>query len=267
MKNIKQNGIIYRKMHWNKYIIVPVVVVLFIFSVNIAISPRYKIRELENLAMSDTSILVKTDSIYNHPSIVTLQKEKAYKEALFNLSEKDSIQMVVNLSDSTVNLSIHGVTIHQTKVRTFKKDKLFGVLSFPGQMYLFSRPFQVNAQYATIVKEPIVVRHAPKDTLEAAVNVWQPDTLIQNPAYLILTLPHNIDLIFEQDNNPTFRDKWKKFDFYNRLRWQKTVNAISNFANLRKQDYHPTITIQMPVDDLRAIYRALPNQAYVVINT
>ena len=265
MKRIKKNIVFRWKKNWKSYIIIPVLTVFFIFLISTAISPLHRINEYENVAESDTFFSAKSDSIYNHPFVVTLLKEKTYKEALLKLSEKDSIQMVINLADSAVNLSINGIMIHQTKVLTFQKDRLFGVLSFPGQMHLVSQPLQVNSQYATIVKEPIVIRQAPKDTFEAFLNAWQPDTLIQNPAYLILTLQYNIHLIFEQENNPTSRDKWERFDFYNWLRWQKIVNTVFNFTHLRKQEYHPTITIQMPVNDLRAIYRALPNQVFVVI--
>ena len=91
------------------------------------------------------------------------------------------------------------------------------------------------------MKEPVVVRHAPKDTLEAALNAWQPDTLIQNPAFAMLSLHHGINLIFEQEDNPTFKDKWKKFGFYNRLRIRSSIQAIYNFVRLKKQDYHPDI--------------------------
>lgn len=193
-------------------------------------------------------------------------KEKAYKEALLKLTESDSIQMAINLSDSTVNLYTKGVLIHQTPVKTFEMDKLFKVMPLIQQVKLFSQPLPVNSQYATIVKEPIVVRHAPKDTLEAAMNAWQPDTLIQNPAFLILSVEHGINLIFEQDENLTFHDKWKKFNFYNRLRLRDSMKAVSNFISFRKQEYHPATTLKLPVDDLRAIYRALPDNALIVLN-
>ena len=67
----------------------------------------------------------KYDDIYNHPEMRPLIKEKTYKEALLKLAESDSIQLVINLSDSTVNLSIKGVVIHRTKIRSFSRDRIF----------------------------------------------------------------------------------------------------------------------------------------------
>ena len=240
-------------------------IVCFVFLVGIAIAPVHKMKEFENLTNTDTLFLENYDSMYNHPGMELLVKEKAYKEALLKLAESDSIQMVINLTDSTVKLSIKGVVIHQTKVNTFEKDKIFKKMQVIEQVKLFSQALAVHSQYASIVKEPVVVRNAPKDTLEAALNVSQPDTLIQNPAFLFLSTEYGMHLFFEQDENPTFNDKWQKFNFYNRLRIQRSIKAFIHLVLFQKQEYHPTIIIKMPVDDLRAIYRALPNKALIVL--
>ncbi len=101
------------------------------------------------------------------------------------LSEKDSIQLIVNLRDSIIGLSIKGVIIHKTQINNYKVDPLLNKLPVLEYVKLFSEPLQVKSQYATIVKEPIVVRNAPKDTAEATLNAYEPDTLIQNPAFFL----------------------------------------------------------------------------------
>jgi len=239
---------------------------LFIFLINIAFAPFHKMREFESHVKTDSLFLRNYDSIYCYPEMRMLVKEKAFKEALLKLAQSDSIQLVINLSDSTVNLSIKGVVIHRTKTGSFEKDRIFNEIPLIQQVKVFSQPLRVQSQYATIVKEPVVVRIAPKDTLEAALNAWQPDTLIQNPAFLILSAEYGINIIFEQEDNRTMQDKWKRFGFYNRLRIRSSIQSISSSVRFRKQDYHPTITIKMPADDLRAIYRALPQNTLIVIN-
>ncbi|MFH0756793.1 MAG: hypothetical protein V2B15_05870 [Bacteroidota bacterium] len=241
-------------------------IILFLLLLSMALAPMHKMQEFERLVNSDSLFLEKYDPVYNQPEMRQMVKEKAFKEALVKLAESDSIQMVMNLSDSTINLSIKGVVIHQTKVASFYRDKLLNRMPLMQQVKLFSQPVAVQSQYATIVKEPVVIRQAPKDTLEAALNAWQPDTLIQNPAYLILSLDHGIYIIFEQETNPTFHDKWTRFAFYNRLRIRGSIRAVFRFVTFKKQDYHPAITIKMPADDLRAIYRALPGQPFIVIH-
>ena len=238
---------------------------MFFWLMAIAIAPINKNREFQNLVNSDSVFTKKFDTLFHHPDMAILVKEKAYKEALLKLSERDSIQLVINLSDSTVNLSIKGVIIHQTKILEFEKDKFLGKIPLMQEIKLLAQPLMVLTQFATIVKEPVVVRHAPKDTAEAAQNAWKPDTLIQNPAFAAFTIEHGFQIIIEQDGNKNFHDKWKKFGFKSQLLYRKTVASISNFVCIRKQEYQPTITIKMPVNDLRAIYRALPGDAFIVL--
>lgn len=241
-------------------------ILLFIFAVEIALSPLQKMKEYQQLSLADSVASWNDPGMNNYAEMKQLIKEKAYKEALLKLSESDSFQLVLNLNDSTVNLSIKGLNVQQTKVNEFRRDKLLGKMPLREDIYIFSKPLMISSGFATIVKEPVVVRHAPKDTVEAALNAWQPDTLIQEPAFVFFELEHGIHLIMEQNEDSLFYTKWKKFNFYNKLRFKLSKEALSNFAGFKKQDYHPEIEIKMPADELRAIYRALPEKAYVVIN-
>jgi hypothetical protein len=265
MLNIKDTGKFIRMQDWKIKALSLFLVLFFIFLITIAIAPLHKIEEYESLVQSDSLFLEKYKDIFNQPEMELLVKEKAYKEALLKLSGSDSIQLVINLSDSSVNLSIKGVMIHHTKTGSFKKDRILKEMPLIQQVKLFSQPLAVHSQYATIVKEPVVVRDAPKDTLEAALNAWQPDTLVQQPAYLILVADYGIHVILQQEDNPAIRDKWKRFSFYSRLRMKSTAQAVSAFFTWKKQDYHPVISVRMPADDLRAIYRALPDNTLIVI--
>jgi hypothetical protein len=242
------------------------ITLLFLFCISIAIAPLHKIKAYKNIVNSDTLFVEKFDSIYYNREMNPFVKEKTYKNALLKLSEKDSIQLVVNLSDSLVSLSIKGVIIHQSKISAFNTDMLLKKIPFIQEVKLFSEPLSIHTQYATIVKEPVVVRHAPKDTIEAALNAWQPDTLVQNPAFVLFELEYGIQLIFEQDKNLTFYDKRVKFNFYNNLRLRQAKAEVTNFVRLNQQEYHPKITVKINVDDLRAIYRALPKNSFVVLN-
>ena len=253
------------KIKWTVFVYLFLGLLIFAWLIAIAIAPFNKLKQIQHLTSADSAFTVGFDSIYFHPDMANLVKERAYMQALLQLSEDDSIQLVVNLSDSTVNLSMKGIIIHQAKISEFTRDKLYDKLSLDQEIKLFSRPLSLQHQYATIVKEPVVIRQAPKDTMEAALNAWQPDTLIQNPAYASFTFEHNIQLVFEQDENKSFRDKWERYRFYSHLKTEKVKTSTTGFFCFRKQEYSPELTIKIPVDDLRAIYRALPNHAYVVL--
>ena len=253
------------KMKWKTVLTGFALVLLLAFFTTVALSPLHKSREFQELVWADSVFLERFDSGYQHPELDSLFRERAYKEALLKLAESDSIQLVVNLSDSTVVLNIKGVPIHETRIREFSKDKFLEKLPLMQEIRLFSLPLPVLSQYATIVKEPVVVRHAPKDEEEAAANAWQPDTLVQKPAFVAFSTEYGIRIIFEQDRMERFRDHWKKFGFYSHLRTRKAVAAVKNFFLFSGQEYQPVLTIQLPVEDLRAIYRALPDSTLIVL--
>ena len=245
-------------------IIIPII--LLIVLIYNGIAPLQKYNELKKLVPADSVYIQSFDSIYNAPELASLLKEKAYKQANLKLSEKDSIQLIVNLRDSIIGLSIKGVIIHKTQINNYKVDPLLNKLPVLEYVKLFSEPLQVKSQYATIVKEPIVVRNAPKDTAEATLNAYEPDTLIQNPAFLQLKTDYGIQILLEQEINPTCKHKWVRFIFKSKIKTTTFGVNILHFFSFKKAEYNPVIKIKMPVDDLRAIYRALPNNAYVVIN-
>jgi hypothetical protein len=253
------------KAKWKTIILVFPGLIVFIWLNLIAIAPLHKINELSEAVYNDSVFAEKFDSTYYYPEMSNLVKEKGYRVALLQLAENDSLQLVINLDDSTVNLSIKGVVIHQTQINEFSKDKFFKKISLIQEYKLFSRPLLYHSTFATIVKEPVVLRHAPKDTSEAALNAWQPDTLIQNPAFVAFLAEHNIRIILEQNENNYLKDKWVRFQFYSYLFFRDTAASLKNLIYLEKQEYQPTVTIKLPVDDLRAIYRALPHTTYLVL--
>jgi hypothetical protein len=241
-------------------------IILLTFVIHVGVSPLHKINEFKRLVRADSLFVEQYDSVYNHPDLESLVKERSYKQALLKLSEQDSIQLIINLHDSIVCLSIKGVIIHETHINNFKDDKVLKKLPNMEYVKLFSQALKIQSQWATIVKEPIVVRNAPKDTAEAALNAYQPDTLIQKPAFMKLELDHGIHIIFEQDLNPTFKHKFVRFIFKAKINVKNIYKEIFHFIRFQKSEYNPTIVIKMPADDLRAIYRAFPTNAYVVLN-
>lgn len=248
-----------------KILIYPLLVLFFLFELTLALAPHQKLNEYKQLISSDSLFNVTYDNIWNYSEFHDLVKEKTFKEALLVLSHNDSIQLVINIPDSSVCLYINGVKIHQTNVTKIETDLLLNKLNIMQYAYIFSNPLSVNSQYATIVKEPIVVRQAPKDTAEVANNAYKPDTLMQNPAFLELRLAYEIDLILEQEIQPNSPEAQARKEFYKTIGGNKYIMAFKRFIHFKKQEYRPTITIILPANDIRAIYRALPQKSFVVI--
>src|SRR5690606_33780366 len=112
---------------------------------------------------------------------------------------------------------------------------------------------------------PIVERQAPKDTLEAAQNAYLPDTLVQNPAFVRWEIEGGISFILCQDKKTSLKDYWYGLKFSTHQSWICLRRNSWQFLTLKSPDYSPHIHVGLPVRDLRSIYRALPQNARIIL--
>jgi hypothetical protein len=220
---------------------------------------------LELLKTNLEKSTLEIDSSYNHPKFDSLVKQISYKSALAILAADDSIQIAINLKDSVVSLFINGVPILDSKMTNLKKDKLLQNLQNDLYYGLFAKPIDVVNIRTTIVKEPIVEVEAPKNEDEAAQNAYMPDTLIQFPAFLHLTLTNGIELFFDQDSVDTDDEKNSKALFMNEHKKKRKESLVNSLTKGSTYYYEPLIQIELPIDDLRAIYRAVPSKIKIVL--
>ena len=238
---------------------------LLVFLIQLGVAPVGVARQWqEKLEAKDSLYMQKYDPAYELSEVSSLARKKAFLKAQLQLAEEDSIHLIVNLRDSSIHLAIHGVIIHTSKLPSIENDAL--LKSIPNRLYLglFSDPVPIIGIHSTILKEPIVERQAPKDPVEAALNAYEPDTLIQNPAYIRLRLAHGIDLILEQHPNPTFAEQWARYRFRQENR-PTVTDRLQRMVSLKGQEYTPDIRLKLPANDIRALYRALPAQPKVVL--
>ncbi|WP_416866621.1 MAG: hypothetical protein ACMVP2_02805 [Imperialibacter sp.] len=227
-----------------------------------ALAPANSLKKLEQFALSTSDAAY--DSIYSHPDLIEITREAQFKRSLLAL-KKDSIHLIVDLKDSMVGLYINGVIIHRIKPDTYYLDPVLSNLSNRAYMSLFGPIIPISTDTASIVKEPVVVRQAPKDTIEAASNAYKPDTLMQNPAFWLIQLPGEIDLVFSQATDKTPLDTEVRDQFNEFIRSRYHGESLSRFLHLSKSTSPVQILVSMPVDDLRAIYRALPVNGKLVL--
>jgi hypothetical protein len=237
--------------------------VVLTYAVLVALAPVEKLKEIEKQSVSDNSSIADALQELNHVNYHSVIRKQAFLDACLAQSVEDSIALSINLCDSTLNISIKGVNIHHSTISNFEIDQMFTKLSNLSYKRLFSSPIAIHQQYATIVKEPVVVREAPNNPAEAEVNAWQPDTLVQNPAFVQLYLDHDFQILLKQDQNNNLHQKKAHFKFNTTINFESAKNSIIAFLSFKKQTYKPTITIYLPVDELRSVYRALPKHTSV----
>ena len=199
---------------------------------------------------------------YDDPSLQGTMKEITYQEAFISMAQTDSIGLVVNLSDSLMQLSLKGVIIHSAKMKNISTDGFFGAMDICSYQNLFSAPIEITGQKATVEKEPIVVKKAPKSPEEADSTIvpYSLDTLkAQQIANIELTISAGFK-IFIHDASAGCEKMSRSVATPGEI-W-KNVKRLIQFKG---PEYQPAIHICVDKNDALSIYRALPKKAFMVM--
>jgi hypothetical protein len=226
------------------------------------ITPRLKIKEFNQL-YTQSKQTVKNDPDFFDSNYYQLKKEESFLKSKLAKSDLDSISLSINIPDSNLSLEIKGIAIYNVKIDYINVSPLFKSLDKKALMNCFSLPFTINYQFATIVKEPIVIKQAPKDTTEYA-NQPAPsiDTLKPRMVAYYFQLDKNIILDIRQSEK-TDLAAYLKYSM-NYYYWY-TGKQLQDIIHFHLPEYIPWIQIQINCKDALALYRALPNKAVISI--
>jgi len=228
-------------------------------------APLRTLKKMNKQAVSDSLFFTKSANLASDSGLFAQARQKAYLNARINLAKNDSIGIIINLSDSLLHLSLKGVIIHTSHITELKTDPFLRALHPLAWLKTFSEPLVAEEEKTSIVKEPIVKKRAPKDTLEAMDMAFLPDTLVQNPAWFSMYFPQGLNLVLVQEQWVTRADKKVERAFQADIRRKRRSDAFHSAFHPGDPRYTPLILIKINIDDVRSIYRALPEKAPVVI--
>jgi hypothetical protein len=226
------------------------------------ISPRLKIKEFNELYNQYTQTS-KKDPIAFDNGIYILKKQEAFLRSKLAKSDLDSISLSINIPDSILSLEIKGVSIYNVKIDYIRLSPLFDCFDRKALVNCLSSPFTINNRYATIVKEPIIIKKAPKDTIEANQLVPNIDTLKPKMVAYYFYLDKDIILDIRQSEKTELIPYLKYSVKYN---YWWSMRRLKEIFHLRLPDYIPWIQIKINCKDALAIYRALPENAIISIH-
>jgi hypothetical protein len=193
-------------------------------------------------------------------SLDSVQKLLAFKQALLDASNSDSIYMVISIPDSLLSIHIRGVSIFSTQISDYIQSIFLSELNSQIYQKQFGYAQKAILLHSSIVKEPIKVKIAPKDAMEAAAMATIPDSLTFEPAYINYELQNGTTIQLIAEN-----DLWLSV----KTGLLNSANFISDFlmsiARVKIKEYRPTVSIRVDNIDLSSIYRALPQQPYIVV--
>ena len=238
---------------------------LIYYTIMVLLSPGKKLKEISaEFAYKQNGKNIVDEKIFSDSAYLSLLKEKAYLQARISMAETDSIYLTINLPDSTVKLEISGVVVHTAKI----KNLIMSSILEKGNEYIISSmlssPLTIANEVSSIVKEPLMISMAPKDTSEYQPDIM-PDTADYEPVNYILEMHNGLRIYVYQDEKSSSGEgnHFPGFDMRDRVR--NALRSMKNVMFFKIPEYHPFIKIRLPRADAKIIYRAIPVHGQVAV--
>ena len=242
-----------------------ITVILIFFTIMSLMAPGKKLKEIRlKFSPVETSENQPDDRLYSDSAYMALLKERSYLQAMTSIAATDSVYMTLNLSDSTANLEISGVTVHSVKISSFRFSGILKRTDDYAISSMLAQPMNITGDLATIKKEPLMVKMAPKDTSEFKPDVI-PDTSNYEPVNYILEMDNGIRIYVYHTTDTLKSNNRRRFYFDLRDRLSTAWQYAKSAAVFKVPEYHPFIKIRLPKADAKIIYRALPRKGQVAV--
>jgi hypothetical protein len=238
---------------------------LVYYTIMLMSAPARKLAEIKaKYGVQQTEGSTSDGRLFSDSAYLSLLKEKAFLQSRISMAETDSIYMTLNIPDSTANLEISGVSVHSAKMKEMKVSKILLAGNRYAILSMLSLPLNIVNDIATIKKEPLMIKMAPKDTSEFKPDII-PDTTDIEPVNYILEMDNGIKIFFYQDTDTTTTDRNNLFFFDLNDRLRGTWSSLKSVARIKVPEYHPFIKIKLPKADAKILYRAIPRHGQIAI--
>jgi hypothetical protein len=231
------------------------IVFMLYYGIMSLLAPAVKIKDINSEYGYKQPENSKTDErIFSDSAFVSATREKAYFQS----------RIAINLSDSSATLEINGVAVHKAKIAEIEVSKVFRKADEYSVSAMLSIPFTVGNDYATIMKEPMMLKIAPKDTSEYKPDIL-PDTTNSESVNYLFETETGTRIYFYQivGKNEGGGLNLFLFDLNDRLR--NFRDNLESLIRLKVPEYHPSIRLRLDKEDAKIIYRALPRHGQIAV--
>jgi hypothetical protein len=256
--------------NWKQFIIFLLSLLIFpvLLVVYATIIPTSEYKPAAEIGGNKSSVSVSIDNAQKEEisRIINLEKERDFEKNRLTLATQDSIYLVINVPAHSMAIEIKGVQVRTATILRVEPDQKLALFSHEHTSAWLSDPFILRKYFGTIPKIPIVIKDAPKDTIEAQKLSSKP--LPPDSTIVLTSLYFDRNLIIEinQDAEPVERElaiveayKAKKLEY---LPEKTTIEKLLNPGAI---DQPLTIKLFVSAADVRAIYRAIPSRTSLVL--
>lgn len=242
------------------YVVLTVIALLYtIFSVA---AVRQRMKAINS--QIDVKLLTVND-IEKDTAYLRLYKEKDWLETRLQIARTDSISLSVDLQDSTLQIELKGVVLKKSRIFDFKADRFLYRLNPAAYHHLLGKQAKADTVIASIVKEPLIVKKAPKDTANVEDGTTVIDTSKVEAVHWVLKLDNQVALKIEGVHPNSKSDWWGGQKFWLLQNLKQTAKDLSRVIRLKTPEYFPEIRLVVNEADAKAFYRALPVHPLICI--
>lgn len=213
----------------------------------------------------------KSLKTYNHTygtaegdssSISFVPYNLSFLEARYSMSKTDSISLLINLNDSVALLELGGVKVFDANLQGSTVSPILKAMKPEALSNLLRTPARVSSYHATIEKQTIVIKKAPRDTTEAAMKEKDiPEAAVQT-AFFTLILDSGIRIVVMPHEEDAGVDRFVYIAKQNLDIFRQRLSLIFKGS---LPEYVPFIIIEVSADDAKTLFRSLPDNAQVAI--
>lgn len=195
-------------------------------------------------------------------NLYMLEEKRAFQNAREIMSRSDSVRLTIHLPDSTLRIEIKGLVVHTAKILNFKTSGSLKKWPAMVKSYWLSEPFRAEKNISTILREPIVIKHAPADTIEAQNT---PETVPKTETgnvYFTYETGKNLIIHINQSVDGKKKGYLKQKMSRNFRKFIRTARAMLSF---KKSEYQQTLELTITKKDAKTVYRALPEFPMITV--
>jgi hypothetical protein len=223
---------------------------------------------LEDASDSRKTPIEKQAAEPSPPPLELIQKMSEFKtaetywQARLKLAKTKSINLSIDLADSTVGLDINGVTVRRCKIHRFDMSSAIAHLKSRGRLHFWlANGFLLQEELATLPKAPIRVKVAPKDTIEASEAAGEALPIENRDVHFTWHFDRQLTVLVEQVQTPSFSGWLSKLWYGFRRSFGAASQVLIDLGHLRLPQHRLWIELELTREDAKAIYRALPENA------
>lgn len=240
-------------------------VLLMVYS---GILPVTSYKPAPEISGNKSSVAVSIDQAQEGDilNIISLEKERNFENSRLDLASQDSIYLVVNVPARSIAIEIKGVQVRTATILRVELDQKLSLISHENLAPWLSDPFKLKKYIGTIPKIPIVVKEAPKDTIEAQKLSSKPLAPDSTVVYTSLYFDRNLVLEINQDRKPLDIELSvvKEYETERNAYLPKS-SALVALLNPGSTDQPVSVKLFVSPEDARAIYRAFPFRTKMVL--